>query len=119
MGYVRKAIEQQLSHLKEGHKRDWIDETDSDDWQHYFMTPGLKLHTLSLEEVIKNSIALSYFLDFMSSVGGNHYLLMYLNADGMKYELITNKYLDEDEGVFKALWVCSVESFGGTAIVGN
>ncbi|CAG7829085.1 unnamed protein product [Allacma fusca] len=79
---IKKIIDQKLSRLKEGNPGDWTD--DGDQWQNYFMTPGMKLYSLTLEEVLKNSVALSYFIDYMNSVNGNHYILMYLNADAWK-----------------------------------
>lgn len=77
---VKRIIEQRLSFLKEGKNVDWAD--DGDQWQNLFMVPGMKLHSLTLEDILKNSIALSYFIDYMNSVNGNHYILMYLNLDG-------------------------------------
>jgi sorting nexin-13 len=32
--------------------------------------------------VLKNNIALSYFIDYMSSIGAQAYLFFYLNAEG-------------------------------------
>jgi hypothetical protein len=79
---IRKCVESRLSILKEGggSSTDWTD--DGEGWQNYFLTPGIKLHSLSLVQVLNNSVAVSYFLDYMNSVGGTNYLLMYFNLSG-------------------------------------
>jgi hypothetical protein len=52
-----------------------------DDWNR-LLTPGTKLFSLPLDVVLKNNIALSYFIDYMSSVGAQAYLFFYLNVEG-------------------------------------
>lgn len=74
---IRKAVEQRISSLKEGGEDDWNDE-----WQNYLMTPGVKLHNLSLGEILKDSVAMSYFLDYMNNVNGTNHLLLFLNTHG-------------------------------------
>lgn len=85
---VRKCIDTRLSFLKEGKESgtDWTDDCE-DGWQNYFLTPGIKVHTLSLLEILNNSVATSYFLDFMNGVGGSNYILMYLNVSGIVVSL--------------------------------
>lgn len=77
---IKKGVDQRLSKLKEGDQQDWTDEGEQ--WQNYFLTPGVKLHSLSLDQVLKNSVSISYFLDYMGSVGGTNILLMYFNTAG-------------------------------------
>jgi len=85
---IKKAVDQRLSKLKEGDQQegDWTDE--SEQWQNYLLTPGVKLHALPLDEVLKNDVAISYFLDYMGSVGGTNFLLMYFNTAGEKNFMI-------------------------------
>ncbi|CAL8110442.1 unnamed protein product [Orchesella dallaii] len=75
LALIRKAVEQRISSLKDGDKDDWNEE-----WQNYLMSPGVKLHNLSLNEILKDSVAMSYFLDYMNSVGGTNHLLLLLNT---------------------------------------
>jgi len=78
LALIRKAVEQRISSLKEGGEDDWNEE-----WQNYLMSPGVKLHNLSLNEILKDSVAMSYFLDYMNSVGGTNHLLLFLNTHGI------------------------------------
>ena len=43
---------------------------------------GTKLFQLPLDVVMKNNIALSYFMDYMTSIGAQNYLFFYLNIEG-------------------------------------
>lgn len=38
---------------------------------------------LPLDVILKNNVALSYFIDYISSLGKQAYLFLYLNIDGM------------------------------------
>jgi hypothetical protein len=51
------------------------------DWNR-LLAPGTKLFSLPLDVVLKNNIALSYFIDYMSSIGAQAYLFFYLNVEG-------------------------------------
>ena len=53
------------------------------DWNQTF-NPGMKLFILPVDVILKNSIALSYFIDFMTSIGSQSYLFFYLNVEGWK-----------------------------------
>nr|CAD7199485.1 unnamed protein product [Timema douglasi] len=53
------------------------------DWNH-LLTPGCKLFSLPLDVILKNNIALSYFIDYMSSIGAQAYLFFYLNVEGWR-----------------------------------
>ncbi|PSN51606.1 hypothetical protein C0J52_09091 [Blattella germanica] len=53
------------------------------DWNR-LLTPGTKLFSLPLDVVLKNNIALSYFIDYMSSIGAQAYLFFYLNVEGWR-----------------------------------
>ena len=44
-----------------------------------------KLINLPFEVVLKNNIALSHFIEFMSGIGGQGYVFFYLNVEGYKF----------------------------------
>ena len=48
------------------------------------ITPGMKLFDLPIDVILKNNIALSYFIDYMTSIGCQSYLFFYLNIEGWK-----------------------------------
>ncbi|XP_063234403.1 sorting nexin-13-like isoform X2 [Bacillus rossius redtenbacheri] len=81
--YVRKVIDNRTQRLQEGTDTDSSGLPSNIDWNHLF-TPGFKLFALPLDVVLKNNIALSYFIDYMSSIGAQAYLFFYLNAEGWK-----------------------------------
>ncbi len=45
------------------------------------MVPGQKLYTLPFDVVLNNNIALSYFIEFMTSIGYQAYLFFYLTVE--------------------------------------
>ena len=53
------------------------------DWNQ-MIGPGLSLFPLPIEVILKNNIALSYFMDYMSSIGCLAYIYFYLNIEGWK-----------------------------------
>ncbi|GFG33269.1 hypothetical protein Cfor_05621, partial [Coptotermes formosanus] len=81
--YVQKVIEIRLQRLKEGADSDSVGLPSHIDWSQ-LLTPGTKLVSLPLDDVLKNNIALSYFIDYMSSIGAQAYLFFYLNAEGWR-----------------------------------
>lgn len=48
----------------------------------YAKLETLKRIKLPLEVVLKNNVALSYFIDYISGVGQQAYLFLYLNIEG-------------------------------------
>jgi sorting nexin-13 len=46
------------------------------------------LIALPLDELLRNNIALFYFIDFMMSIGAQAYLYFYLNVEGIIIEFI-------------------------------
>lgn len=48
----------------------------------YIQLENVKKIDLSLDQVLKNNIALSYFIDFVSSQGKQTDLFFYLNIEG-------------------------------------
>ena len=53
------------------------------DWNQ-MIGPGLSLFALPIEVILKNNIALSYFMDYMTSIGCQAYIYFYLNIEGWK-----------------------------------
>lgn len=45
--------------------------------------PNRPLYQLPLHLILKNNVALSYLLDFMSAIGSQAYLFFLLNAEGL------------------------------------
>jgi len=81
--YVHKVIETRLQRIKEGADSDSVGLPSHIDWSQ-LLTPGTKLVSLPLDDVLKNNIALSYFIDYMSSIGAQAYLFFYLNVEGWR-----------------------------------
>ncbi len=52
------------------------------DWRRILKSQGNRIHALPLDVILKNNVALSYFLDFLSSIGEQAYLFFLLNAEG-------------------------------------
>ncbi|XP_076651787.1 sorting nexin-13 isoform X2 [Halictus rubicundus] len=81
--YVKKLLETRIIGMQEGL------ETESDgmgarqEWNRLLM-PGQKLVNLPLDELLKNNIALSYFIDYMTSINAESYLYFYLNIYGWR-----------------------------------
>ncbi|GLG99697.1 Sorting nexin-13 [Gryllus bimaculatus] len=81
--YVRKVIDNRLQRLKEGSDTDSVGLPSHIDWNR-LLTPGCKLFSLPLDVVLKNNIALAYFIDYMTSIGAQAYLFFYLNVEGWR-----------------------------------
>ena len=52
--------------------------------------PGLKLFSLPIEVIMKNNIAIGYFIDYMSFLGCASYVYFYLNIEGWKVSMEQN-----------------------------
>ena len=89
--YLRKVIDARIHVLQSG-------AIDSDsisgliagthygsnvDWNQ-MIGPGLKLFSLPIEVILKNNIAIGYFIDYMSFLGCASYVYFYLNIEGWK-----------------------------------
>ena len=88
--YLRKVIDARIHVLQSG-------AIDSDsisgliagshgsnvDWNQ-MIGPGLKLFSLPMEVLLKNNIAIGYFIDYMSFLGCASYVYFYLNIEGWK-----------------------------------
>lgn len=80
--YVGKVIEGRISRIQEGTDNDSAD-IPSVDYSH-LLTAGNKLFTLPLDVILKNNVALSYFIDYMTSISAQAYLFFYLNVEGWR-----------------------------------
>ncbi|XP_064614649.1 sorting nexin-13-like [Liolophura sinensis] len=78
--FVKDVCEKRTKRLQEG-----PDDADNDDPEFCrVMSAGSHLFIMSLDDVINNNIALQYFIEFLSSRGGQQYLFFYLNVEGYR-----------------------------------
>ncbi len=81
---LRKSIDSRIHRLQSGSEgSDSIGLPAQVDWNQ-MIGPGLKLFVLPLDVVLKNNLALSYFIDYMASIGCQAYIFFYLNVEGWK-----------------------------------
>ncbi|XP_065220750.1 sorting nexin-13-like [Planococcus citri] len=80
--YVSKIIDVRLSRLQEGSDRDSTGVPSTVDYTKLLSQE--KLIQLPLDLILRNNIALSYFIDYMSSIGYQIYIFAYLNIEGWK-----------------------------------
>jgi sorting nexin-13 len=66
------------------------------DWNQT-VSSGVKLFVLPVDVILKNSIALSYFIDYMTSIGCQSYLFFYLNVEGWKVKGCSHVFLSNDK----------------------
>lgn len=83
MLHLRKSIDARIHRLQSGSETDSIGVPVQIDWNQ-MIGPGLKLFSLPMEVVIKNNLALSYFIDYMTSISCQAYIFFYLNVEGWK-----------------------------------
>lgn len=82
--YVKKILDTRMIRLQEGLESDMTDGIGPhQDWSR-LLVPGHKLVNLPLDALLKNNIALSYYIDYMTSIGAEAYLFFYLNIYGWK-----------------------------------
>lgn len=53
---------------------------------------GHSVYELPLDVCLKNSVALSYFLDFMANVESQVYVFFLINVEGILFIMSTNSY---------------------------
>ncbi|KAJ8917534.1 hypothetical protein NQ315_005583 [Exocentrus adspersus] len=78
--YVSKLIDNKLSKMENTDNLD----TDAQSSLDYFQLESIKKIDLTLDQILKNNIALSYFIDFVSSQGKQLDLFFYLNVEAWK-----------------------------------
>ncbi|KOX75581.1 Sorting nexin-13 [Melipona quadrifasciata] len=81
--YVKKILETRIIGMQEGLESEADGIGTQPDWNR-LLIPGQKLVNLPLDELLKNNIALSYFIDYMTSINAESYLFFYLNIYGWK-----------------------------------
>ena len=81
--YLNKVIDIRIKRLKSGVTVDADALPSKVDWNE-MIKPGMKLFDLPIDVILKNNIALSYFIDYMTSIGCQSYLFFYLNIEGWK-----------------------------------
>ncbi|XP_029054590.1 sorting nexin-13-like isoform X1 [Osmia bicornis bicornis] len=81
--YVKKILETRIIGMQEGLDSETDGIGAQPDWNR-LLIPGQKLVNLPLDELLKNNIALSYFIDYMTSINAETYLYFYLNVYGWR-----------------------------------
>ncbi|XP_034946039.1 sorting nexin-13-like [Chelonus insularis] len=81
--YVQKILDTRIISMQEGLDSEVDGIGTHPDWNR-LLVPGHKLVNLPLDELLKNNIALSYFIDYMTSINDEAYLYFYLNIYGWK-----------------------------------
>ena len=78
--YLKKVIDTKISRLQSGFSGNSYGLPANIDWSGK-INPNTKLFNLPLEVILKNNIALSYFIDFMTSINCQHIVFFYLNIE--------------------------------------
>ncbi|XP_057319343.1 sorting nexin-13-like isoform X2 [Microplitis mediator] len=81
--YVKKILETRIISMQEGSDSENDGIISHPNWNR-LLVPGRKMVNLPLDELLKNNIALSYFIDYMTSINDEAYLYFYLNIYGWK-----------------------------------
>ena len=81
--YLKKVIDTKIARLQSGFSGNSYGLPANIDWSGK-INPNTKLFNLPLEVILKNNIALSYFIDFMTSINCQHIVFFYLNIEGWK-----------------------------------
>lgn len=81
--YVKKILETRIIGMQEGLETETDGIGAQPEWNR-LLIPGQKLVNLPLDELLKNNIALSYFIDYMTSINAEAYLFFYLNIYGWR-----------------------------------
>jgi sorting nexin-13 len=81
--YLKKVIDARIHRIQSGSDTDSMGIPAHVDWNQ-MIGPGLRLFDLPIDVILKNNIALSYFIDYMTSIGCQSYLFFYLTIEGWK-----------------------------------
>ncbi|RLU24077.1 hypothetical protein DMN91_004286 [Ooceraea biroi] len=81
--YVKKILETRIIGMQEGLETEADGIGAQQEWNR-LLIPGQKLVNLPLDELLKNNITLSYFIDYMTSINAEAYLFFYLNVYGWR-----------------------------------
>ncbi|KAK2144441.1 hypothetical protein LSH36_757g01003 [Paralvinella palmiformis] len=91
--FVQAICETRIKRLVEG-----VDESEGS--LGFEVRPGQKLYNLPFDVVLNNNVALSYFIEFMTSIGAQAYLFFYLTIECYKTsaeQLISASLLAEND----------------------
>ena len=81
--YMKKILDTRIIAMQEGLKSESDSTEQIPEWNR-LLVPGQKLINLPLDELLRNNIALSYFIDYMTSINAEAYLYFYLNIYGWR-----------------------------------
>ena len=102
--YLKKLLDDRITRLKKGSETDSIIGLPGQvDWNQ-MVPPTLRLFVLPLDVILKNSVALGYFIEFMSSINAQSYVFFYLNIEGWKVstEMQLQSLLDKQKAEGKS-----------------
>jgi len=81
--YLKKIVDSKINRLQSGFSNNSYGLPANIDWSAR-ISSSVKLFNLPLEVLLKNNISLSYFIDFMSSIGSQYLVFFYLSIEGWK-----------------------------------
>jgi len=81
--YLKKVVDSKINRLQSGFSSNSYGLPANIDWSSKISSTS-KLFNLPLEVILKNNVSLSYFIDFMSSLGCQYLVFFYLNVEGWK-----------------------------------
>ena len=81
--YLKKVIDTRINRIQSGFSGNSYGLPANIDWSSK-INPNTKLFNLPLEVILKNNIALSYFIDYMTAINSQHFVFFYLNIEGWK-----------------------------------
>nr|XP_045621515.1 sorting nexin-13-like isoform X1 [Procambarus clarkii] len=76
--FIRRVIDNRINRIDKGSETDSMGLPVNLDYQH--LARG-KLFQLPLEAILKNSLTLDHFLNYMASINAQHYINLYLNIE--------------------------------------
>ena len=80
---MKKVIDTKINRIQSGFSGNSYGLPANIDWSSK-INPNTKLFNLPLEVILKNNIALSYFIDYMTAISCQHFVFFYLNIEGWK-----------------------------------
>jgi len=83
MLFLKKVLETKVNRIQSGFSGNSYGLPANIDWSSK-LKPNTKLFALPLEVILKNNIALSYFIDYMTAIGCQYLVFFYLNIEGWK-----------------------------------
>ncbi|XP_023347857.1 sorting nexin-13 [Eurytemora carolleeae] len=81
--YLKKVVDTRINRLQSGFSSNSYGIPANIDWSSK-ISASTKLLNLPLEVLLKSNISLSYFIDYMSSIGCQYVVYFYLNIEGWK-----------------------------------